>query len=168
MTGRIRRSSSAAGLALLLGLAGCGGGEEVITTDDGTVTVDQGDNRIEIETDEGTAVITGDDGGELPDGWPSVVALPEGGRIGASVSLDNQEQKGWSATVAYGGADPEDLLDEFDSSLRAAGFDRDARYATEDGGGSTFRSAEYFVAVIVSSEGEEVTAVVTVGEVDEG
>ncbi len=170
MAGRFSRASAGAGLALLIGLAGCSGDEQVISTDGGTVTVNEDDNRIEIETGEGTAVISGEGSGELPDGWPSVVVLPDGGSIVNSVSLDSQgvQQQGWSVTVDYGSADVEGLLDTFDSSLQGAGFERDARFATEDGGGSTFTSAEYFVSLIATSEEGQVTAVVTVGTADQG
>ena len=90
--GRAATTSAAVALAFLgFGLAGCGGGdgETTIVTDDGTVKVDQNqdEGKIKIESSDGSMTITGEGGGELPEGWPSEVQVPEGGSVTAAMAL---------------------------------------------------------------------------------
>lgn len=160
---RTKVAGAVAALILGIGLAGCGGGDEtVVATDDGTVSVDQDENRIEIETDEGSATITGQGSGELPDGWPSEVAVPEGATITGGMAMTGQDQKGWTASLSFPDASAKDVMAQFASSLEDAGFTTEGTYSSEDSSVSSFTSDSYQVSVLVAAEGSGSIATVTV------
>ncbi len=137
MLGTGRRRSAATGalvVALAFGLGGCGDGETTITTEDGSVTIDSdGDGgSVTIDSSEGSVTVTTETGGELPDGWPSEVAIPDGGSVEVSGSYTGEEGTSWNVGVKYAGADPADIADQMKSNLEGAGFVMEAEYTAGD------------------------------------
>ena len=137
----IVRGSAAARLARLgaagalvaggLVLGGCGGGDTFVT-DDATVTVEDGQNgddgSITIDSSEGSMTITGESGGELPEGWPEQVAVPAGGTVNSSASFGGDEGDAFQASLTYPDAAAADLIAELKSSMTDAGFSMEAEF----------------------------------------
>ena len=129
----IVRGSAAARLARLgaagalvaggLVLGGCGGGDTFVT-DDATVTVEDGQNgddgSITIDSSEGSMTITGESGGDLPEGWPDQVAVPEGGTVNSSASFGGVEGDAFQASLTYPDAAAADLIAEFTAGGQVA------------------------------------------------
>jgi hypothetical protein len=166
LSGRRARAGTAATTALLvalgLGLAGCGGDDSTtVTVDDGTVTVDQDDNRIEIESSDGTATITGETD-ELPEGWPAQVSIPEGGTITSGVALTGEDQQGWTVSVSYPDTAPTELTAEVKASLADAGFEAAGEFTSDQGSMAAFEGAGLAITALVGEEGAGSTLVMTV------
>ena len=162
------RASTAAMLAALgLGVAGCGGadGETTIVTEDGTVTIDENgeEGSITIDSSEGSMTISGETGGELPESWPSVVAVPEGGTITASAALTGEEQ-GWTVSLSYANTTAEDLTAEVTANLEGEGFSQQTEVNTGDGAMGTYTGNGYAVTAMSGQDDSEVTLVLTVAE----
>ncbi len=171
--GRVATTSAAVALALLgLGLAGCGGsdGDATIVTDDGTVKVDVDpdgdDDTIKIESSEGSMTITGDGGGELPEGWPSEIEVPEGGTITSAMALDSDDQQGWTASLTYPDTSPTDLAAEVKATMESAGFTLQGEFSSGGGGMGTYSGNGYAVTAMVGEEGEGSTLLMTVAKED--
>lgn len=166
--GRAATTSAAVALAFLgFGLAGCGGGdgETTIVTDDGTVKVDQNqdEGKIEIESSDGSMTITGEGGGELPEGWPSEVQVPEGGSVTAALALTGEDQ-GWTASLTYADKSAEDLAAEVKSNLESAGFTLEGEFTSGDGAMGTYSGNGYAVTAMAGQEDEGATLVMTVAK----
>ena len=156
---RGRRVGSAAVVmvAIGLGLGGCGGGDATIVTDDGTVVIDQGDDggSITIDSSEGSMTITGEAGGELPEGWPAEVAVPEGGTVDASGTFSGGDGSAWQASLTYPDMTAKDVAAQMKATMEDAGFKVEAEFTVGDQSAVTF-----------SGEGLNVTA--TASEQDSG
>lgn len=167
LSGPRTHASAAATTALLvalgLGLAGCGGGDRTVTVDDGTVTVDQGDNQIEIESSDGTTTITGETD-ELPEGWPAEVVLPEGGTITSGVALAGQAQQGWTVSASYPETTPTELAAQVKASLEDAGFQSKGEFTSEQGAMGAFEGSGLAITALVGEEGSGSTLVMTVAQ----
>ncbi len=166
--GRAATTSAAVALAFLgFGLAGCGGGdgETTIVTDDGTVKVDQNqdEGKIKIESSDGSMTITGEGGGELPEGWPSEVQVPEGGSVTAAMALTGEDQ-GWTASLTYADKSSKDLAAEVKSNLESAGFTLQGEFTTGDGAMGTYSGNGYAVTAMAGQEDEGATLVMTVAK----
>ena len=166
--GRAATTSAAVALAFLgFGLAGCGGGdgETTIVTDDGTVKVDQNqdEGKIEIESSEGSMTITGEGGGELPEGWPSEIQVPEGGSVTAALALTGEDQ-GWTASLTYADKSSKDLAAEVKSNLESAGFILEGEFTSGEGAMGTYSGNGYAVTAMVGEEDEGATLVMTVAK----
>jgi hypothetical protein len=159
----VRRGAAAAALALALGLSGCGGGETTVETDDGTVTVEQDGSKVEIESEDGTTTVTGESDGELPDGWPAEIVLPDGGEIQNAVGVSGQDS-GWTVASNYPDTSPEDLTDQLTQSLESAGFESKGSFTSQEGSVSSFEGDDYAVSVIVGPEGSGSSLVITVAQ----
>lgn len=158
----LRAGVAGAALVLVLSLSGCGGGGTTVETDDGQVTVDQDGTKVEIESSDGTTTVTGETGGELPEGWPSEITLPEGGEIQNAVAVTG-ENAGWTVSSSYPDTSSEDLTDQVTSSLEDAGFESKGAFTSPDGAVSAFEGNGYALSVIVGEEGSGSTLVMTVG-----
>ncbi|MDH3959457.1 MAG: hypothetical protein OEU98_08295, partial [Actinomycetota bacterium] len=162
------RVSTAAMLAALgLGVAGCGGsdGETTIVTEDGSITIDENgdEGSITIESSEGSMTITGESGGDLPESWPSVVAVPEGGTITASAALTGEEP-GWTVSLVYTDISATDLAADVKAELEAAGFEQQSEVNTGEGALGTYTGNGYGVTAMAGEDDSEVTLVMTVAE----
>lgn len=167
---RAARTSAAVALAFLgFGLGGCGGGDgdTTIVTDDGTVKVDvdpDGDEgTIKVESSDGSMTITGDGGGELPEGWPSEVQVPEGGTVTSAVALNGEEQ-GWTASLTYPDTSSEDLTAEVKSNLESAGFTLQGEFTSGEGAMGTYAGNGYAVTAMVGQEDADATLLVTIAK----
>jgi hypothetical protein len=169
--GRIATASAAVVLAVLgFGLGGCSGdGDATIVTDDGTVTVDvdpDGDEgTIKIESSDGSLTITGDGGGELPEGWPSEVTVPEGGTVTSAVALTGEDQ-GWTASLTYPDKPSQEVAAEVTSNLESAGFTLEGEFTSGEGGMSTYSGNGYAVTVMVGEEDGGATLLITIATQD--
>jgi hypothetical protein len=149
-------------VALGFGLSGCGGGDSTtVDVDDGTVTVDQDGNKIEVESSDGTATITGETN-ELPEGWPAEVTIPEGGTITSGVALNGQDQQGWTVSVSYPDTAPRDLTTEVTAALEDAGFEAAGEFTSDEGSMAAFEGAGLAITALVGEEGAGSTLVMTV------
>ena len=150
---RMRRSAGAAGaLALALALGGCGGGDDTIVTDDGTVTVDRDGDSLTIDTEDGSATITGESDGELPEGWPDEVPVPEGGTVVAGAAVSSDGQQGWSASITYPDTSVEDLAAEVKSSMESAGFSAMGEFTSAEGAVGSYEGSGLVVTATVAEE----------------
>jgi hypothetical protein len=173
MSGRRSRAATtsvAVALAFLgFGLAGCGGGDgdATIVTDDGTVKVDvdpdSDEGKVEIESSEGSMTITGEGGGELPEGWPSEIQVPEGGSVTAALALTGEDQ-GWTASLTYADKSSKALAAEVKSNLESAGFTLEGEFTSGEGAMGTYSGNGYAVTAMVGEEDEGATLVMTVAK----
>lgn len=169
MRGRLATTSAAMALALLgFGLAGCGGGdgEATIVTDDGTVKIDpnEGEGTIKIESSDGSMTITGEGGGELPEGWPPEVQLPEGGSITSAVAMNSDDQQGWTASLTYPDTSPTDLAAEVKSNMESAGFTLEGEFTSGQGAMGTYSGNGYAVTAMVGEEDGGSTLLMTIAK----
>ncbi len=160
-----RAAASIAAAVLVFGVGGCGSDETTVVTDDATVTVDEGSGTVEIETDEGSATITGETGGDLPEGWPEQIVLPEGGTITSAVAVTGDEA-GWNVSSNYPDLDQKQLTDEVTKALEGAGFESQGSFTSTEGSVAGFEGNGYTVSVIVgtddTAEGTGSTLIMTV------
>lgn len=164
---RGRRASATAAVLVAVGLSlsGCGGdGDATFVTDDGTVTVDQDGEggSITIDSSAGSMTITGESGGELPEGWPAQVVLPGGGTIDSSGSFSGDEGGAWQVAVTYPDKTAKDVADELRTSLESQGFEVQAEFKTGDATAVTLTGDGYNVTATASDEESGATAVVVV------
>jgi hypothetical protein len=167
---RLAKASAAVALAVLgFGLGGCGGGDgdTTIVTDDGTVKVDvdpDGDEgTIKIESSDGSMTITGDGGGELPEGWPSEIQVPEGGTVTSALALTGEEQ-GWTASLTYPDMSSQDLAAEVKSNLESAGFTLEGEFTSGEGAMGTYSGKGYAVTAMVGQEDNGATLLMTIAK----
>jgi hypothetical protein len=158
-----RVTGAAVALSVALVLTGCGGGADTIVTDEGTLTVEQDGDSITVESSEGSATITGE-GGELPEGWPAVVSVPDGGEILSTASVSETGQAGWTASINYPDSRPEEVAEEMAESLEGSGFTSVAEFTTEDGVAASYQGSGLMVSSAVTADGDGATMIVTVVE----
>lgn len=111
-------------VALGFGLAGCGDGETTISTGDGTISVD-GDadgGSLTIDSSEGSVTVNTEADGELPEGWPEAVVVPEGGSISAAGRFDGADGTQWNIAVTYSDKSADDVNSEINATLTGAGY----------------------------------------------
>ena len=154
---------AAVAVALGLGLSGCGSGEKTVVTDNGTVTVDQDSGKVEIESSDGSATITGDTGGDLPEGWPDEITLPEGGTITSAVSVTGDDA-GWNVAASYPDASQKDLADDVSASMEDAGFEAKGSFTSGEGSVLAFEGNGFAISVIVGSDDSGASLVMTVAK----
>ena len=131
--------------------------------DEGTLTVEQDGDSITVDSSEGSATITGE-GGELPEDWPAVVSVPEGGEILSSASVSDTGQAGWTASINYPDSSAEDVAKEMADSLEGSGFTSVAQYTTGDGFAASYQGSGLMVSTAVTVDGDGATMIVTVVE----
>lgn len=121
----MRRTTAfaAVGLAMLLGLAACGGGKTtaeklVDKASNGKVKVD--DNGVTVNDGKGNSATFGAST-ELPKDFPTNdVPLPKG-KITGSISGTNDGKSGWTLTIETSGS-MQDTVDSYRSALESAGY----------------------------------------------
>ncbi len=166
-TWRRRTTAVAAATLMAVGglvLAGCSGsdGDATIITDDGTVSVQQDDEKIEVTTSEGSVTINGESDGELPAGWPAEVPVPAGGQVQVGVVLDGTGEQGWTATIFYPDTSAAQVAAEVTSLLVGQGFEATVTSTTGAGGMSAFEGPGYAVTTLVSEVDSGVSLVMSV------
>lgn len=163
---RVATTSAAMALAFLgFGLAGCGGDGATVVTDDGTVKIDtnDGDGTIKVESSDGSVTITGESDGELPEGWPSEITVPEGGKVTSAVALTGGQQ-GWTAALTYADKTSKDLAAEVKTNLESAGFTLKGEFTSAEGGMGTYAGNGYAVTALVGQEDANGTLLLTVAK----
>jgi hypothetical protein len=122
ITSRLLRSCLVLLVALPL-LAGCGDSETVGERIAEEVAEQAGGEDVDIDVDGDDVTIESKDGdasfstsGELPEGWPDDLALPDGAEIVGStgVSADGGRQLSVNGTVA---ASPDEVFEHFEGEL---------------------------------------------------
>lgn len=161
--GVARRVATGAMVAALgFGVAGCGDGETTFTTEDGTVTIDgNGDSgTITIDSSEGSMTLSGEAGGDLPDGWPRAVQLPEGGTIVSSGSFTVQGGDSWQAAVTYADRSAQQVSDELKSSMQDAGFTVESALEADEQSAVNYTGNGWTVTAVSSESDGTATLVV--------
>lgn len=156
MTRRRTALAAAAALGAAAFLAGCGG-------DGSGVTVQPDENTVSVSTSEGSAVITGEQDGKLPTGWPEEIAIPEGGTITGGVAVTTPGQEGWTAAVEYPDTSAADVAAQLTSTLKGAGYTAEGTVTTGEGSMLVFKGDTYVVTAIISAEGSGSKAAFTIG-----
>jgi hypothetical protein len=121
-----RLAPAAIGAVLLLGAAACGGDsgspsdgalEEIIESQGGgDVDIDSDDGEITIESDDGS--FSSSSSGELPEGWPDDVPLPDDFEIQGSSRIADGSSGGAVLTVSgMTGMSVEEVQEFYTSAL---------------------------------------------------
>lgn len=118
----------------------------------GRFSVDSEDGVTVIETEDGDATIV-QGGGDLPDGFPDAVVLPDGLDIELSQSMDAGD--GQTGYLVIGSVDGgwESYFDELIASLQSAGFDEEQVTRTPTGGVLSYRRGDTTVFGNVGESG---------------
>lgn len=134
-----------------------GGGED----GDGSFTIESEDGETVVESDDGTAVFT--QGGELPEGFPSEIPVPNDFVVIYAQSASSDEGQGFS--VAGTSSVPvADVTADTQAALDAAGYEQQQVTTTPDGSLLVYSGPSYdvMVAIGTGSDGEtSVTMTVT-------
>jgi hypothetical protein len=115
-------------------------GDVDIDVDDGNVTIQGEDGEIQLDVDEenGQTVVSTPDGqtiigsGELPDGFPSEVLVPEGLTILSGTSMDSADGQVFIINGSVGG-DFTAATEAYASALTGAGFEQQSMTESTDG-----------------------------------
>jgi hypothetical protein len=147
-----------AAVVLLAACSGDDGGAESGLEVAEEILEQQRDGEIEIETD-GEITVEGEDGGDsfslggdVPDDFPEVVPLPQGGVVVTSTGSGDGPNRSWS--VAYTGLDPNSVAGYRDTIV-GDGFEIENSFSDDQGGVSAFVATGhgYVVAVGGSADG---------------
>lgn len=112
------------------------GGSVNIDTDEGSMSVDE-DGNVEIETEDGSFSSSGD----IPEGFPDEVPLPDGLDVGSGAVTDGPEGESYQVAGSVDG-DPADVFAELIAQFEDAGFDKESE-ANNTSGGSFFGNAGF-------------------------
>lgn len=141
--------------------------EQVTGTD---IDVDDDGGEITIETDDGTF----ESGtGRVPDDFPSVIPLVDGGELVNGMSMQNEEGMAWQVNWQFDSGQPFDVLEDQVAALEDAGFTRseDGSFTMGDGsegmGGTMLENGTYQVNVTVLGEEDDFIVGYQVFEQDE-
>ena len=96
------------------------GDQTVIQSDDGEIVMQSDGDETTFQSEDGEVVI-GSSTGELPDDFPSEIPLPDGLAIEYTQSMSMDEGQSFIVGGNVGG-DIGDVMDEYVTSLEAAGF----------------------------------------------
>jgi hypothetical protein len=152
-----------------------------VQTEDGSMTVDEDGNFVvtdengetitgNADSDDGSMTIEGEDGGfsggattELPDEWPSDVPAPDGLAIASAFVVSDT---GSEAISVSGTVDGEGFLDEYGSTLEAAGFESTSEFSADGTANRMYSSDTWSVAVSYAEDesGNQVTISVYAAE----
>jgi hypothetical protein len=116
--------------------------------EDGDFTIQSEDGETVIETEDGTSII-GSDSGELPDGFPDEVPMPDGLAIDYSQATTTPDGN----TFTVGGnvsSSPADVMDDYAAALDDAGFEQVQVTTTPDGGFFAYDAGEYQISGSIS------------------
>lgn len=143
-------------------------GEFSIKTDgDGNVSVQgsgtDGDGNFTIDSENGETVFEGEDGtavlsqnGDLPDGFPSEVPVPDDLTILFAQSATSGDGTGYSVSGTTSSS-IDDVASQMQLGLESNGFDQEQLTTTPDGSLMVYRSASYVVTAIIG-ESNDVTS----------
>lgn len=142
-------------------------GEFSIQTDgDGNVSIqgagENGDESFTIESENGETVFESEDGtavfsqgGDLPDGFPSEIPLPNDLVVVVGQSADSDEGQAFSL-VGYSSAALDDVIADTQAGFESAGYEQQQVTTTTDGALVVYSGPTYdaLVAIGTGSEGE--------------
>lgn len=145
----------------------------VKTDDDGNVSIQgsgqDGDGNIRIDSENGETVVEGDDGtavfsqsGDLPDGFPDEVPVPDGLSIVFAQSLETSDGGTGYSVAATTSRDRDDLLDEMTATFEANGFDQQQLTTTPDGSIFVYSNSTYAVTAVIGESNDETSVALTV------
>jgi len=145
----------------------------VKTDDDGNVSIQgsgqDGDGSVRIDSENGETVVEGDDGtavfsqsGDLPDGFPHEVPVPDGVSIVFAQSLETSDGGTGYSVAATTSRDRDDLLDEMTAALEANGFDQQQLTTTPDGSIFVYSNSTYGVTVVIGESNDDTSLSLTV------
>jgi hypothetical protein len=123
-----------------------GSGEE------GDFSIQSEDGETVIESDEGSAVLSSS--GDLPDGFPDGVPIPDGLTIQLSQAIESADGTMFSVTGEMPGA-PADVTADYVASLEDAGFAQTQLTTTPDGGFFVYDDGEFDVAGSVGAGSDD-------------
>jgi hypothetical protein len=112
------------GLAVAVSLAACGGGSTTISTRGGKITVNRNGNSVQFSTPGASgSVAAGGQSVAVPNGFPSAVPRPAGGRLAYAVTTQGSTGGNFDLIYRYSSASTASTaLSSYDAALRSAGF----------------------------------------------
>lgn len=145
----------------------------VKTDDDGNISIQGsgqgGDGSIQIDSENGETVVEGDDGtavfsqsGDLPEGFPDEVPVPDGLSIVFAQSLETSDGGTGYSVAATSSRDGDDLLDDMMTALEDNGFDQQQLTTTPDGSIFVYSNGTYAVTVVIGESNNETSLSITV------
>jgi len=127
-------------------------GQTVIESEDGDVTIESDDGEMTIESDDGSISIS--EGGDIPDGFPSDIPLPDDLTIILSQVFEAPE--GTTFTVVFTSPDPFDTVGPaFMDALEADGWTQQSLMTTGEGGFFAYDNGEWNVSGFYGPESAE-------------
>ena len=130
-----------------------------ISTDEGSIRVDDSGN-VEVVTSDGSQVLSGGRDGELPDDFPADVPVPDAAIV-SSLASDSDGVRSWIVNLEA--EDTRGIYDEYVATLNDAGFTvEDIVAATTDGVFSALSTADdgTWTVGIMAADGSGLTITV--------
>lgn len=134
-------------------------GNFVVTDADGSVVsgnIDAEDGSFSAESEDGS--FSSSTGTDLPEEWPDAVPTPDG----LSIVSSTQTNDGSTTGIVLIGEAGSGFLDDYASTLEAAGFELESEFSADTTSQRSYTSATWNVAVGVFEDGDAVQATVTV------
>ena len=124
-------------------------------SEDGEFSIESEGGDTVIKSEEGT--IIGSTSGDLPDGFPDSVPVPEGFEIQASQSMSTAEGTSYilSGTIDES---PSDVADQLIADLESSGYEQVQSTTTPEGAFVIYDDGEYVVSGVIAPEGADGSA----------
>lgn len=117
------------------------------SSDDGEFSIETENGETVIRTDEGT--IIGSASGDLPDGFPTSVPVPDGLSIQASQIMQTTEGTAYVLSGILDGS-PTDVAEQLMAALEGAGYEQVQVTNAPDGAFLVYDDGEHMVTAIVA------------------
>ncbi len=142
------------------GVEAAGGSDVDIDTD--------GDGSVSIDSDEGSLKIGS---GELPDGFPDEVPLPDDFKIEGSMSMGTNDRDSFTVQMSSPDADVEKTHDDLKSRIEASGFEIMSTNSMGDGENMmrsfTIKNDDWSGSVTVSGDPDQTSVNYTIMTAEE-
>ncbi len=119
-------------------------------------TIDSENGETVVETEDGTAVYS--QGGELPDGFPESIPLPDDLAVLFAQSAESPDGQAYSVAGTSSVA-VADLTADTRSGLEAAGYEQQQLTTTPDGSVLVYSGPDHDVMVAIGTGGEGETSI---------
>ena len=127
--------------------------------EDGDFSIQSEDGETVIESEDGSAVMSSS--GDLPDGFPGAVPMPDDLTIQLSQAIDTQDGTVFSISGEISGS-PSEVTDDYIGRLEAAGFSQMQLTTTPDAGFFVYQNDEYDVGGSVAAGGDDGTSFISI------